>query len=71
MASGSYGWSTTLGSAFNLDTSNNTAAYGLAGLFGGWFSNQSAEGVPDVIRNNTASPILTAGPSDKRPARRM
>ena len=53
----SYGWSTTLGSAFNLDTSNTTAAYGLTGL-GGWFSGQSAEGVPDVLRNNTASPIL-------------
>ena len=55
----SYGWSTTLGSAFNLDTSNTTAAYGLTGL-GGWFSGQSAEGVPDVLRNNTANPILLA-----------
>ena len=60
----SYGWSTTLGSAFGLDTSNSTAAYGLTGL-GGWFSGQSAEGVPDVLRNNTASPILLAPSTDQ------
>jgi hypothetical protein len=52
----SYGWSTTLGSAFNLDTSNTTAAYGLSGL-AGWFSNQSAEGVPSILRNTTANPL--------------
>ncbi len=52
----SYGWSTTLGSAFTLDASNTTAAYGLTGL-GGWFAGVSPEGVPSVLRNNTASPI--------------
>jgi len=52
----SYGWSTTLGSAFTLDTSNTTAAYGLTGL-GGWFAGASPEGVPSALRNNTASPI--------------
>ena len=62
----SYGWSTTLGSAFTLDTSNTTAAYGLTGL-GGWFSGQSAEGVPDVLRNNTASPILLANFTNFQP----
>jgi hypothetical protein len=55
----SYGWSTTLGSAFNLDTSNTTAAYGLTGL-GGWLSNQSAEGVPYILRNSTVNPITVA-----------
>ena len=28
----SYGWSTTLGSAFNLDSSNTTAYSGISGL---------------------------------------
>src|ERR1700689_3164797 len=44
----SYGWSTTLGSAFTLDASNTTAAYGLTGL-GGWFAGVSPEGVPSVL----------------------
>ena len=62
----SYGWSTTLGSAFNLDTSNTAAAYGLNGL-GGWLSNQSAEGVPYLLRNTTANPILVAGATTYQP----
>jgi hypothetical protein len=44
-------------STFTLDTSNSTAAYGLTGL-GGWFSGLTTDGNPDVLRNNTASPIL-------------
>ena len=71
----SYGWSTTLGAAFNLDTSNTTSAYGQSGL-GGWFSSQTAEGNPDALHNSTASPItigsttyqpgqLTLNPNDK------
>jgi len=55
----SYGWSTTLGSAFNLDTSNTAAAFGLNGL-GGWLANQPPTGGPTVLRNTTANPILLA-----------
>ncbi len=54
----SYGWSTTLGSAFTLDTSNTTAAYGLTGL-GGWFMGPGPEGgIPSALLNSTANPIL-------------
>jgi hypothetical protein len=52
----SYGWSSTLGSAFHLDATSTTAEYKLIGL-AGWVSDQSAEGVPYVLKNTTASPI--------------
>jgi hypothetical protein len=53
----SYGWSTTLGSAFNL-SSSNTTSYAGDGL-GGWLSALSPDGSPLVLHNGTLNPITT------------
>jgi hypothetical protein len=52
----SYGWSSTLGSAFNLDTSNTTNHDGTTGL-SGWMGNQAPDGAPDVLYNATSNTI--------------
>jgi hypothetical protein len=54
----SYGWSTTLGSAFNLDSSstNNYQGSGLSA----WTSNLAADGSPLVLHNGTANPLSDA-----------
>jgi hypothetical protein len=57
----SYGWSSTLGSAFVLSSSNTTVAYGLSGL-SGWFADQTHTHEPAVVYNGTANPIFQ--PSD-------
>lgn len=62
----SYGWSTTLGSTFNLDTSNTVSAYGIMG-FRGWLSDQSVEGVPYSLQNNSANPITIANNTTYQP----
>jgi len=53
----SYGWSSTLGSTFNLDSSNTASAYGLSGLEG-WFANQSVTHEPSVVYNSTTNSIF-------------
>jgi hypothetical protein len=55
----SYGWSTTLGSAFNLDSSNTTAYSGTSGL-NGWLSNLAPDGSPLVLQNGATNPVTTA-----------
>jgi hypothetical protein len=62
----SYGWSTTLGSVFNLDTSNTNAAFGRSGL-SGWLGNQISEGDPMVVHNGTANPIFVPGATTIQP----
>ena len=52
----SYGWSATLGSTFNLDTTS-TNSYQATGLIG-WLGNQEPGGYPFVLDNDTASTIL-------------
>jgi len=53
----SYGWSVSLGSSFNLLTSNTSAAYGLSGL-SGWRNSLTPGGEPSIQHNTTASLIL-------------
>lgn len=62
----SYGWSVSLGSTFNLDTASTNAQYGLSGL-NGWLGNQTPEGIPYILRNTTANPILVAGATTYQP----
>jgi hypothetical protein len=51
----SYGNSLTLGGAFSLDASNETAYGGTA--LTGWSSYLSAGGAPYVVHNGTANPV--------------
>ncbi len=62
----SYGWSVSLGSTFNLDTASTNAQYGLSGL-NGWLGNQTPEGIPYILRNTTASPIVVPGATIYQP----
>jgi hypothetical protein len=55
----SYGWSTTLGSAFNLDSSNTTAYSGTSGL-NGWLSSLAPDGSPLVLENVSTNPVTMA-----------
>jgi hypothetical protein len=61
----SYGWSSTLGSAFTLETSNTTAAYGQSGLEG-WLGT-GPDGVPSVLYNSTANSISIGGHTNFQP----
>ena len=61
----SYGWASTLGSAFALETSNTTAAYGQSGLQG-WLGTE-VDGVPSVLRNSTAHSIFIGGHTTFQP----
>jgi hypothetical protein len=60
----SYGWTTTLGSAFNLD-SVSTNTYAGTGL-GGWLTTLAPDGSPLVLHNGTGSEI-TLGNSTFEP----
>lgn len=51
----SYGWSSSLGGAFNLDTANAASLYSLG--LSAWLGNQWADGSPYVAKNDTANPI--------------
>ena len=55
----SYGWSPTLGGAFNVDTDSTQALGGISGLVQ-WRGDQpaQADGNPSVFKNTTASPIV-------------
>lgn len=52
----SYGWLTTLGSAFNLDTIS-TNSYQGSGL-SGWMGNQNSDGTPFILYNGTTNTLL-------------
>jgi len=54
-----YGWSQTLGSAFNLDTTVNLSLGGVPGVVQ-WQGNQppGADGNPSVFENTTSSPQI-------------
>jgi len=53
-----YGWSQTLGSAFNLDTAKNPDLLGVSGVVQ-WQGNQppGADGNPSVFENTTGSTV--------------
>lgn len=54
----SYGWSSTLGSGFNL---SSIATNGYAGLaLDGWLGTSDASGTPYVLHNNTTHPVTNA-----------
>jgi PEP-CTERM motif-containing protein len=60
----SYGWSTTLGSAFNLD-SVKTNTYSGTNL-SGWLTTLAPDGSPLILHNGTGSPV-TLGNSTFQP----
>ena len=62
----SYGWSTTIGSAFNLDPTNTTSAYGQNGLLA-WFDVPEDFGSESVVYNSTASPLFIGGHTTFQP----
>ena len=53
----SYGWSSTLGSAFNL---SSIATNGYAGGLDGWLGTSDSSGTPYVLRNNTTHEVTNA-----------
>lgn len=61
-----YGWLSSLVSAFNLDLSTTNAAYGQSGL-SAWLGGQNSQGDPTVMYNGTANPIFVPGATTVQP----
>jgi hypothetical protein len=60
----SYGWSTNLGSAFQLDTTNTTAW--ASGPLSGWLDGRTSDFYPLVLHNGTTG-VVTSGSTVYQP----